>query len=72
MFNALHVKCLQKKHTKALVKVIMMFNHAVNACTVHRCVLCKIMKDIQDDSFLDNPYLPFLHLLPQAVLFKRC
>jgi len=55
MFNTLHVKCLQKKHTKALVNVIMMFNHAVNACPVHRCVLCKIMKDIQDDSFLDNP-----------------
>jgi len=32
-------------------------------------VLCKITKDIQDDSFLDNAYHPVLCLLAQAVIF---
>ena len=34
-----------------------------------QCVSCKIMKDISDKIFLDNAYLPFLHLLTQAVIF---
>jgi len=47
----------------------MMFNHALNACPFHRCVLCKITKDIRNASLLDNTYLPFLCLLAQAVIF---
>ena len=65
------VNCWQKKTPKHVESLKIIYNRAVNECPVYRCVSCKIMKDISDKIFLDNAYLPFLHLLTQAVIFIR-